>query len=74
MVSRTNDGSRALFIFAADDYKDVDHKKRTVSFKLTNANDSVSCIGLRGKKEILRDGDTLKIELESNEAAIVTIR
>lgn len=74
MVSKSNDGSRALFLFAADDYKDEDHKKRTVTFRLTRPDEKAACFGLRGKKDLFRDGDTYRVELESNEAAIITIR
>lgn len=73
MVSKT-DGSRALFIFAADDWKDEHPGDRIVTFKVTNGDESVACFGLNGKKDLLRDGSTYRIDLRSNEAAIVTIR
>lgn len=73
MVSKT-DGSRALFIFAADDWKDEHPRDRIVTFKVTNGDESVACFGLKGKKDLLRDGSTYRIDLRSNEAAIVTIR
>ena len=73
MVSKT-DGSRALFIFAADDWKDEAPADRTVTFKTANADASIACFGLGGRKEIYRQGDTLSIRLRSNEAAIVTVR
>ncbi|MBP5311808.1 MAG: hypothetical protein J6112_03120 [Clostridia bacterium] len=74
MVSKNNDGSRALFITAADDYNDVDHRKRAVTFTVTNSDEKIDCFGLNGKKELLRDGAGYRIELESNEAVIVTVR
>ena len=73
MVSKT-DGSRALFIFAADDWKDEHPGNRIVTFKVTNGDESVACFGLNGKKDLLRDGSTYRIDLRSNEAAIITIR
>ena len=73
MVSKT-DGSRALFIFAADDWKDEHPGDRIVTFKVTNGDESVACFGLNGKKNLLRDGSTYRIDLRSNEAAIITIR
>lgn len=73
MVSKT-DGSRALFIFAADDWKDEHPGDRIVTFKVTNGDESVACFGLNGKKDLLREGSTYRIDLRSNEAAIVTIR
>ena len=73
MVSKT-DGSRALFIFAADDWKDEHPGDRIVTFKVTNGDESVACFGLNGKKDLLRDGSTYRIDLRSNEAAIITIR
>lgn len=73
MVSKTN-GSRALFVFAADDWKDEAPSDRTVTFKTANANESIACFGLGGKKEVYRDGDAFSIKLRSNEAAIITVR
>nr|MBQ4319281.1 hypothetical protein [Clostridia bacterium] len=66
MASRTYDGSNALFVFAADDPDDVNHKTVNVTFKCRRVP------AVTGEAELAYDGECYTLTLESNGAALIT--
>ncbi len=75
MNSREGDGSRALFIFAADDWKGENRKHRRVTFETTGAAPALSAFCPEGIKQLDRNPDgSYSFDIDSNGCCMITIR
>ena len=75
MNSREGDGSRALFIFAADDWKGENRKHRRVTFETTGVAPALAAFDPQGKKVIEKNPDgSYSFDIDSNSCCMITIR
>ncbi|MBR5006058.1 MAG: hypothetical protein IKY07_03090, partial [Clostridia bacterium] len=75
MNSREGDGSRALFVFAADDWKGENRKHRRVTFETTGAAPALSAFCPEGIKQLDRNPDgSYSFDIDSNGCCMVVLR
>ena len=75
MNSREGDGSRALFIFSADDWKGENRKHRRVTFETTGVAPALSAFCPEGIKQLDRNPDgSYSFDIDSNGCCMITIR
>lgn len=72
MVSRTNDGSAALMICAADDPYEKEPKEYQVTFRAPNR--CVRALGGEGYKTVTDLGGVYAVTVRSNEGVLITAR
>ncbi|MBP5765982.1 MAG: hypothetical protein J6X47_03255 [Clostridia bacterium] len=75
MNSREGDGSRALFVFAADDWKGENRKHRRVTFETTGAAPALSAFCPEGIKQLDKNPDgSCSFDIDSNGCCMVVLR
>ena len=72
MVSRTNDGSAALMICAADDPYEKEPKEYQVTFRAPNR--CIRALGGEGYKTVTDLGGVYAVTVRSNEGVLITAR